>query len=90
MKANAPPKKVPNGDWHPADIKAALEKAGWTFRQLSIAHGYHPCTLVSVLRRHWPKAERLVADAIGQRASDVWPSRYTECETKNICDRHVA
>jgi len=90
MKVNNRSKKSPSGDWHSADIKAALEKAGWTLRQLSIAHGYHPCTLAAVLRRRWPKGERLIADAIGIPPSDVWPSRYAECVPKNISDRHVA
>lgn len=36
-----PPKKPIPQDWHPADIKAALEKAGWSLQQLSLAHGSH-------------------------------------------------
>ena len=27
-------------DWHPADVKCALEKAGWSLRRLSRHHGY--------------------------------------------------
>ncbi len=27
-------------DWHRADIIAALHKAGWSLRQLSLKHGY--------------------------------------------------
>lgn len=71
------PKKPPHGDWHPADIKAALEKAGWSLRRLSLHHGYKsPTTLKEALRKPWPKAERLIADAIGVDPSIIWPSRY--------------
>lgn len=63
-------------DWHPADTIAALRKAGWSFRKLSQHHGYSPGTLKNVLRRRWPKAERLIAEAIGIVPEKIWPSRY--------------
>ncbi|WP_247532825.1 helix-turn-helix domain-containing protein [Ralstonia pseudosolanacearum] len=63
-------------DWHTADIKAAIEKAGWTLRQLSIAHGYGPTALKNALHAPWPKAEAIVADAIGVAPHVIWPTRY--------------
>lgn len=65
-----------NHDWHPADTIAALRKAGWSFRKLSQHHGYSPGTLKNALYRRWPKAERLIAEAIGVSPSVIWPSRY--------------
>lgn len=72
-KANPVPK-----DWHPADVVAALRKAGWSLRRLGVAHGYSPCSLKNVLVMRWPKAERIVADALGVKPEEIWPSRYQE------------
>lgn len=64
------------GDWHPADIVAALRKSGWSLRRLSAAHEYHPTTLKHALAKPYPKAERIIAAAIGHAPGDIWPSRY--------------
>lgn len=73
------PKKPALGDWHRADIKAAIEKAGWTLRRLSRHHGYKsPSTLTKALDGPWPKGERIIADAIGVEPEAIWPSRYSE------------
>lgn len=63
-------------DWHPADVKAALEKAGWSCRRLSRHHGYHPVTIQKALRGPYPEAERLIAEALRLRPREIWPSRY--------------
>lgn len=63
-------------DWHHADVLCALKKAGWTLRQLSVHHGYAPGTLRHALVRPWPRAERLIADALGITPQTIWPSRY--------------
>lgn len=64
-------------DWHPADIKAALEKRGWTFARIAREHGYTcvatPC---DVLRKPYAIMEQIVAGIIGVRPQDIWPSRY--------------
>ena len=39
MSTLTEPKKTAQ-DWHRADIIAALHKAGWSLRQLSLQHGY--------------------------------------------------
>ncbi len=64
-------------DWHRADIIAALRKAGWTLRQLSIHHGYSPDALKTALQRPWPKAESLIAETLGVSPQTIWPTRYT-------------
>lgn len=79
MSRQRTPKKPPQGDWHPADIKAALEKAGWSLRRLSLHHGYASgTTLKNALHERWPKAQRLIAEAIGVAPETIWPSRYPE------------
>ncbi len=74
MRTKSEPKKA---NWHPADIIAALRKAGWSLRRLSQAHGYHPDALKHALHRPYPKAEGMIADAIGVAPQTVWPTRYT-------------
>jgi Ner family transcriptional regulator len=69
-------KKPAPQDWHPADIKAALEKRGLSLRRLGIANGFLPNSLNQALRRQWPNAERVIAAAIGKAPHEIWPSRY--------------
>lgn len=70
-------KKPAHKDWHPSDIKAAVDKAGWSLRQLGFAHGYTGDSSFSeVFRRPWPKVEGIIAEAIGREAREIWPSRY--------------
>lgn len=78
MSERIQPKKRRPKDWHRADIKAALEKAGWTLRQLSQHHGYNPGMTKTALVRPYPNAERLIADAIGVPPETIWPSRYDD------------
>jgi len=83
-------KKQPQGDWHPADVVAALRKAGWSFRQLSLHHGYSKGqTLAAVQYRRWPKGQRLVADAIGVAPETIWPSRYIQKSNPRQLGRNV-
>ncbi len=70
-------KKPAPKDWHKADIKAAVHKADMTMTSLARRHGYKdPCALGQAFYHPWPKAERIIADAIGQRPEVIWPSRY--------------
>lgn len=63
-------------DWHVEDIKCALRKKRITLRSLSIQAGLSPTTLNNVLRVPYPKAERIIADALGEKPENIWPSRY--------------
>ncbi|MFP4560572.1 MAG: transcriptional regulator [Thiohalorhabdus sp.] len=63
-------------DWDPADIVAALHKAGWSLRRLSFAHGYRSDALKHALRRPYPRAERIIAEALGREPRELWPSRH--------------
>ncbi len=72
-------KKPAQKDWHRADIKAAVSKAGYTMSQLARNAGYgRENQLHDALRRPWPKGERIIATAIGQTPQSIWPSRYHE------------
>lgn len=63
-------------DWHRADIKAALEKKGLNLTKLSLKAGLSEATLRNVFRVKYPKAERIIAKAIGVSPETIWPSRY--------------
>ncbi|MFB1078172.1 helix-turn-helix domain-containing protein [Photobacterium damselae] len=64
-------------DWHSADVKSELEKLDLNFSKLARANGLAPSTMRNVLRTHWPKGEKIVADALGLNPWDIWPSRYS-------------
>lgn len=65
---------APAHDWHPADIKAALEKRGLSLRALAKQYDYSH--IQRVLQGPWWAAEQIVARAIGVPAAKIWPSRY--------------
>lgn len=67
-------------DWHPADIIAGLRKQGTTLAAVSRAAGLASSTLANALTRHWPKGERLIAEALNKRPEEIWPSRYQGSE----------
>lgn len=61
-------------DWHPADVKAALEKSGTSLRALAREFGYSH--IQRVLKSEWWAAEQIVAGALNKKAEEIWPSRY--------------
>ncbi|MDI3451498.1 helix-turn-helix transcriptional regulator [Enterobacter sp. V89_11] len=63
-------------DWHSADIIAALKKRGTSMAALSRKAGLASSTLANTLNRHWPKGERLIAEALDVTPEQIWPSRY--------------
>lgn len=72
-------------DWDREDIIAKLHKTGWSMRQLSFHHGYkYSSSLKNALDRPWPKGERLIADAIGVSAKEIWPTRFEKRQNKKV------
>ncbi len=67
-------------DWHSADIIAGLRKRGTSLAALSRQAGLASSTLANALNRHWPKGERLIAEALGTAPEQIWPSRYRKPE----------
>lgn len=70
-------KSDPISDWHPADVKAALAKRGYTFARIAREHGYRDNSPSAVLRRPWAPVEKIVARIIGVKPEVIWPTRYT-------------
>ncbi len=65
-------------DMHRIDIVAALHKKGLTVQDLSVESGWSKGTLSNALSRPWPKGERVIANALGMKPEEIWPSRYSE------------
>ena len=84
MALNTPKKASPE-DWHPADIKAALEKKGWTLRALAAHHGIKGSSSLShTFERSFPLNEKRIADGCpsdahrGPWTHDEAPTAYYE------------
>jgi len=65
-------------DWHKADIKAALEKEGWSLRRLSLFIGVNEAYVKRALYFPFPKYEKVIADTLGLTPRAIWPSRFDE------------
>lgn len=63
-------------DWHRADVISALKKKGISLALLSRKSGLKSGSLYNALIRPWPKGERIIAAAIGEKPELIWPSRY--------------
>lgn len=61
---------------HKADIKAELEKKGWTLTSLSEAHGFLPEAVSEALRRGRPSVEKIIADALDTTPQNLFPNRF--------------
>ncbi|MKJ66728.1 transcriptional regulator, partial [Salmonella enterica] len=48
--------------------------------------GLSPDSLRNVFTRSWPRAERIIADALGITPQEIWPSRYDDMQIKNDAD----
>jgi len=66
----------PRKDWHPADIKAALAKKGWTFARIARQYGYVRNSPNTVLHKPWSQIEKIIGVVLGVKPSEIWPSRY--------------
>lgn len=83
QSANA--KKAGQKDWHPADIVAALRKAGYTLSKLAFEHGLKDSSGLSVaMVRSFPKGEKRIAEALGKEPKEIWPSRYNEDGSRKL------
>ncbi len=69
-------KETSKQDWHKADIKAELEKRGLSLKDLANAEDLANGTLSNVWRVNYPKAQKIIAKAIGVAPEVIWPSRY--------------
>lgn len=65
--------------WHNLEIVAAVKiKTGLSLRRLSESHELHHSTLQQALHRSYPKAEKIIAEAIGVPVQTLWPDRFDQ------------
>jgi Ner family transcriptional regulator len=82
---NATAKKASQGDWHPADIKAALHKRGITLMGLATACGLTgSSSLSAALVRSYPANEKRIATALGVHPKEIWPTRYNNDGSRKL------
>lgn len=68
--------EVKHSDWPPAKVKYELQMRGLSFRFLSRKAGLAEDSLKAVQRTPCISYEKVIADAIGVPAEEIWPSRY--------------
>ncbi|CDG00313.1 Putative DNA-binding protein Ner [Avibacterium paragallinarum JF4211] len=59
-----------------ADIRYELMKKGISLSQLGVKHGLAKTTLRNVFDKRYPNGERIIAEALGMKPCEIWPSRY--------------
>ena len=68
--------------WHPADIVAALRKKGTNLNRLAEASDLSRSSVRKALRRVHPRANRLIAEAIGVDLHTIWPDWFDKAGTR--------
>lgn len=68
--------RLPSGDWHPEEIKAAVRMRDSSFEKLSRENNLpdHACR-VAARRPHF-KGEGVIANFLKVPPRQIWPSRY--------------
>jgi Ner family transcriptional regulator len=74
-KINSAKKPACEG-WDKYDIIASLWRRGTSLQRLSREHGYCRSAMARALQHPWPRAERIIAEALGVPPQQIWPSRY--------------
>ncbi len=66
-------------DWHPADIRAAVAKAGYSLSALSLVAGLPEWSCRSALRAAGNlRGEQVIAELLGTTPETIWPSRFSK------------
>ncbi|HHY0331090.1 TPA: helix-turn-helix domain-containing protein [Vibrio cholerae] len=65
------------GDVHTAFIQAALHVKGFKhLKDVAIKHGCPPSTFSNVWQKPYERFEKIVAEELGKKPEELWPSRY--------------
>lgn len=70
------PKKPARKDWDHHAVLYAVRRTGTTLSVLSLQHGIGYGVLRNALYGPYPAYERLIAEHLGLKPQDIWPSRY--------------
>ncbi|MBO6808423.1 helix-turn-helix domain-containing protein [Thalassospira sp.] len=63
-------------DKSPQEIRFELNQKGLTFADVDRASGFRVGTTRDATRHPHAEGEQAIAEALGLRAKDIWPSRY--------------
>lgn len=78
-------------DWHPARVMAELRiRCDLHFNELARALGYSESRISKVVnRKRSHPVQAAIAERLGERPQDIWPSRYHEDGTPRYAVRKV-
>ncbi len=81
-KAAKRPGATQKGDWTWPSVVAALHERGISLQKLGAkagltAHNRGQNALHNVGQKTYLNGERIIAEALGLKPSDIWPSRYS-------------
>lgn len=62
-------------DWDRHEVVAAVRRRGLTIAHLARENGLSSGAFSQALVKPYPRAERIIADALGLRVEDIWPLR---------------
>lgn len=65
-------------DMTPEVIKALILATGITLSELSVQKGFSPTAISVALRKRSPFVQQAIAEHIGIKPQEIWPSRYDE------------
>jgi Ner family transcriptional regulator len=65
-------------DIAPDTLKNLILATGITLSELSVQNGFSPTAISVALRKRSPFVQQVIADRLGMRPQDIWPSRYDE------------
>ncbi len=64
-------------DWTKEYIKYRIRELFGSMTDMAHCYGLHPSVIRRALRVPYPKVDRVIAKALGEEASTIWPSRYS-------------
>lgn len=69
------------GDVHTAFIQAALIAKGFkSLKEVAIKHNCPPSTFSNVWKKPYGRFEKIIAEELGKKPEELWPSRYQNSE----------
>ena len=79
LRALSPRPSIDSNDhvWDRYRVISELHRLGLSLRQLSFQNGYRRDTLRDALDRRYPKAQEIIARALGVSPRVIWPERYS-------------
>jgi Ner family transcriptional regulator len=55
-----------------------IHDTGITLSELGIQNGFSAASVTITLKKRQPYVQQIIADRLGMRPQDIWPSRYDE------------